>query len=66
MKKYRFIYSSNWEGVKNFYKFSPLLRFLQKMPERELKHTQTHKIENGITFVGAYFIKKRGGLSVKF
>ena len=66
MKKYRFIYSNSWEGFKNFRKFSSLLRFLQTIPEDELKYTQTHKIKDGIVYVGAYLIKKRNGLSVKF
>mgnify|MGYP001603284577 CR=1 FL=1 len=64
--KYKVIYSNNWEGFKNFRKFSSLLRMLNKIPEYELKYTRTYKTEDGIPYVGAYFIKKSGELSVRF
>lgn len=64
--KYRFVYSASWEGYKRFYKLSRLLKFLQKVPPHELKLSKTFKVKDGLTYMGDYYVKKRGGLSVKF
>lgn len=63
---YTFAYSGEWEGMWRFYKLARLLKFLQKVPPHELKRTQCHKIKGGYAYAGAYFVKKRGGLSVRF
>lgn len=64
--KYQFAYSGNWEGIKVFYKLSRLLKFLQKVPPNELKLSRTLKFKDGIAYMGQYFVKSRGGLSIKF
>lgn len=57
-----------FDRKKKFYKFKNLLKFLQKVPPHELKHSRVlkHKTGENYYYVGQFFSKKRGGLSVKF
>ncbi len=44
-----------------------MIAWIEKhIPEYELKKTVTMKKKGELWYVGAYYIKKRGGLAIKF
>lgn len=65
-KFYQFAYSKDWEGTKRFYKRSRLIAWLQKIPDWELKYTNTLYWDGKFYRMGAYYVTKKGKLQIKF
>ena len=68
IKYYQFGYSGieGYEGYKRFRKLSRIKSFLQKVPPEELRYTTTTAWDGKYWYMGAYFVLKRGGLSIRF
>jgi hypothetical protein len=54
------------EVVWKFYSFSTLKKFINKIPEHELKNTSVIEKKNGYLYVGKYYKMKSGNLSIEF
>ena len=68
MKRRTFIfsYSGDWEGTRKFHSFVTLKRFINKIPDHDLKNTSVTEKKGEYLLVGKYFRLKKGGISIEF